>query len=99
VTKLQELLEDMNIVKALLEEAEGPAVTMAVSEDSLAQIAVGKTCLDVFCEIAARYQNRMLDEQKRQRFEPFLNSMTQENLLRLVDRSLSEAHWEAAQDG
>jgi hypothetical protein len=99
VTKLQELLEVINIVKALLEEAEGPAVTMAVSEDSLAQIAIGKARLDVFCEIAASYQNGMLDEQKRQRFEPFLNSMTQENLLRLVGRSLSEAHWEVAQDG
>jgi hypothetical protein len=92
VTKLQELLEVINIVKALLEEAEGRTVTMAVSEDSLAQIAIRKACLDVFYEIAASCQNGMLDEQKRQRFEPFLNSMTQENLLRLVDPSLSRAH-------
>jgi hypothetical protein len=91
VTKLKELLEGIRAVSALLAEAEAMAGTMEVSAESLAQIGIRKARLDVFREIAAGYKNGMLDESRRQRFEQFLNGMTQENLLRSLDTSL-KAH-------
>jgi hypothetical protein len=92
VTKLQELLDGISTVKALLEEVEAIALRIDARAENLAHIGIRKARLDVFCEIAASYQNGTLDEPRRQRFEQFLNEMTQETLLRSLDTALSKAH-------